>query len=124
MRIDVGGGARVEGHRLGSLESLLIALRSPGLDRVDPVVAHHATFGRSFACLGEGYRMDGSQAHLSRAAVEHEAKDPRLGPAGAHLEIQATSVVVHPLLADTLYLDRGEPVRRASHDLILTSLTT
>jgi hypothetical protein len=102
MRIDIGRGTCVEGHRFGSIELLLLALRSPDLDRVDPVEMPPAALCRAFACLGERNRMVGSQTHLAGTAVKREPEDPRLGPAGAHLEVKPATIVVHPLLADAL----------------------
>ena len=64
-----------------------------------------------------GDRVDRPQAHLAGPPVEHEAEDPRLRPAGAHLEIQPATIVVHSFLRGDAHLDRGEPVRRTSHDL-------
>jgi len=117
MRIDISRGACVEGHRFGRIELLLLAFRPPHLDRVDPVETHPAALGGTFACVGERNRMDGSQTHLAGPAVEHEPEDPRLGPAGAHLEVKPAAIVVHSLPVDTLDLDRGELVRRTSHVL-------
>src|SRR5271165_896834 len=121
---DISGGACVEGHYLGRLELLRVPLSTPGLDRIDPVVTHPAAFGRTFACLREGNRVERSQAHFARPAADHETEDPRLRPTGAHLEIEPAPIMVHPLLAGGLHLGRREPIRRTSHDLPSTSSAT
>src|ERR1700730_8790785 len=110
MRSDISRGACVEGHRFGCIELLLLALRPPDLDRVDPVKTHPAALGGTFACVGERNRVDRSQTHLTGPAVKHEPEDPRLGPTGAHLEVKPTGRGVHPFRAGALDLDGGELV--------------
>jgi hypothetical protein len=48
VRFDISDGAVIEGHRLGSLKLLLVALRPSGFDRVNPVEPHFAALGRVY----------------------------------------------------------------------------
>jgi hypothetical protein len=66
---------------------------------------HDASCGippRVFVCLGEGNRVNGSQAHLAGSAIQHEPEDPRLHSAAAHFEIEPVAIVVHPLPGNAL----------------------
>jgi hypothetical protein len=78
--------------------------------RVDPVQTDPAALGSALACLDKRDGVDRAQAHFARLGIEHEAVDPRLGPAGAHLEIKPAAIVVHALPVDGPHLDRGEPI--------------
>jgi len=66
--------------------------RVPRLDRVDLLAQELAAAHRLVARFGERDRVERSQAHGSRPAGQHEAKQPALAAPIAHLQVQATAV--------------------------------
>ena len=56
----------------GRIELLLVALRPPGCDRVDPVMTHPAAFRRAFCVPRRGQSCERLPGHLAGSAIQHE----------------------------------------------------
>src|SRR5262245_49925181 len=115
MRGNVFFCALLEGDRLRSVEACLLPLGASRIDWIDAIV----TLTTAIRCTGSRIsKADGvyrSDPHPPRAPIQHEPKDPILGPVCRDAQIKPAPITIHTRLLRFFDLEHREPADCPRH---------
>src|SRR5690242_5229444 len=94
MRGDIGFGALLETHRLGSVELSFLPIGFASLDRIEALQTRSPAVLRPLPSLGQTDRVQRSEPHLPQPAGFSKSKDPGFRPARPDQQIKPAAVAV------------------------------